>query len=94
MGSLYKHTFTEESGKRSILLFSNPDSKSSRDHLTIKASFDEGMTWPKKILLDELKSRGYSCITSVDEKHVGILYESSQADMVFQKIALSELLKK
>ncbi|TZF81878.1 sialidase [Pedobacter sp. BS3] len=94
MGSLYKHTFTEAGKIRSMLLFSNPDSKSSRDHLSIKPSFDEGMTWPKQILLDELKSRGYSCITSTDEKHVGILYESSQADMVFQKITLSELLKK
>ena len=77
-----------------MLLFSNPDSKSSRDHLTIKASFDEGITWPEQMLLDELKSWGYSCITSVDEQHIGILYESSQADMVFQKIAISELLDK
>ncbi|MNU06311.1 hypothetical protein D3C72_2514710 [compost metagenome] len=53
------------------------------------------MTWPKdrKILLDEMKSRGYSCLTSIDENTIGIVYESSQADLVFQTIKLSELLK-
>jgi len=96
MASLYKHPFVEAGKQQHLLLFSNPNSTMNRDHLTIKASADDGHTWPQKnwILLDEWKSRGYSCITSVDEQHVGILYESSQADMVFQKIALSEWLEK
>lgn len=94
MGSLHKHTYEMEQGKASILLFSNPNSKTHRDHLTIKASFDEGVTWPadRQILLDEGRGRGYSCITSVGDDHIGILYESSQADLVFQKVSLSELL--
>ncbi|MDF2191697.1 sialidase family protein [Paraflavitalea sp. CAU 1676] len=52
-----------------------------------------GLTWvdSKKILLDEGKSRGYSCLTSIDNNTIGILYESSMADMVFQQIALKEL---
>lgn len=96
MASLYKHSFMEAGKQQHFLLFSNPNSKVNRDHLTIKVSADDGQTWPQKnwVLLDEWKSRGYSCITSVDEQHVGILYESSQADMVFQKIALSEWLEK
>ena len=76
------------------LLFSNPDSKSGRHHITIKASPDRGLTWPKtrRLLLDEGKGRGYSCMTMIDEKTVGILYEGSHADMTFQRIALSDLI--
>ena len=62
--------------------------------MTIKASFDDGRTWAPEnwILLDESRGRGYSCLTSVDEQHIGILYVGSQADMIFQKVALKELL--
>ncbi len=58
--------------------------------MTIKASLDDGATWPrdKWLLLDEMNSRGYSCLTSVDKHTLGILYESSQADLVFQQISL------
>ncbi|GAB3945450.1 exo-alpha-sialidase [Spirosoma harenae] len=95
MGSIHRHDYTIGGKKRSLLLFVNPNSKTDRDHITLKVSFDDGMTWPEKnwILLDELKGRGYSCITSVDEKTIGIVYESSQADLVFQKIKLDELIK-
>lgn len=94
MASIIRHDYTKNGKKRSVLLFSNPDSKTARKDLTIKVSYDDGKTWPaaKKILLDEEKGRGYSCLTSIDDNTIGILYESSQADMVFQAIALDELL--
>lgn len=93
MASIHRHDFTKNGKKQSIILFANPNSKTDRDHFTLKASMDDGNTWPeaKWILLDELKGRGYSCITSIDEKTVGIVYESSQADLVFQQILVSEL---
>jgi sialidase-1 len=93
MASLHKHEYTESGKKKSILLFSNPNSRTTREHMTIKVSFDDGKTWPEKywMLLDEGKGRGYSCLTSIDEQTIGILYEGSGADLVFQKIALSEL---
>lgn len=55
--------------------------------MTLKVSLDDGKTWPeeRKILLDEYGGFGYSCITSVDGETIGILYESSQAQMVFSK---------
>ena len=92
MGSIHKHHFFEKGKRKSILLFCNPDSKYARDHMTIKVSRNDGQTWTKKVLLDQAKSRGYSCITSIDENTIGILYESSQADLVFQQVSLSELL--
>jgi len=95
MASLHKHIYTENGEKKSILLFSNPNSKSGRHHMTINVSFDDGASWPEKnwILLDEGLGRGYSCLTSVDEQTIGILYEGSQSDLIFQKIALNDLIK-
>lgn len=94
MASIIRHDFVQNGKKRSVLLFANPDFKTARQHMTIKVSYDDGNTWVdnKKILLDEGKSRGYSCLTSVDNNTIGILYESSQADLVFQTIQLEELL--
>jgi sialidase-1 len=91
--SLFKHTYSVNGMKRSVLLFSNPDSDKKRERMTLKVSFDEGMTWPEKywILLDEGRS-AYSSIASIDEGTIGILYEGSQAQMTFQRISLSEIL--
>jgi sialidase-1 len=94
MASIIRHDYTLNGKKKSMLVFSNPDSKTIRHYMTIKVSYDDGLTWPvnKKILLDEWKSRGYSCLTSIDNDTIGILYEGSQSDMVFQQIKLKELL--
>jgi sialidase-1 len=91
MASLHKHENPPGTSRRDILFFSNPSSGTARIDMTIKASLDDGTSWPKEywLLLDDMKSRGYSCLTSVDARTLGILYESSQADLVFQKIALS-----
>lgn len=95
MASLYKHTYTNIDGeKKSILMFSNPNSKYKRERMTIKVSFDEGNTWPEKywMLLDELGlSGGYSSLTSIDNNTIGILYEGSQAQMTFESIGLNKL---
>lgn len=94
MASIHKHTYQQDGIEKSILFFVNPESYSERNHITLKVSYDDGNTWPdeKKILLDEYNGRGYSCITSVDESTIGILYESSQTDMAFQQVKLDEIL--
>lgn len=94
MGSIHKHVYYKNGVEKSVLLFVNPESISQRNNITLKVSIDEGETWPeeKKILLDEYSGRGYSCITSVNETTIGILYESSQADMVFQTVSLDEIM--
>lgn len=95
MASIYKHTYTNMNGEhKSILLFSNPNSKYRRERMTIKLSFDEGQTWPEKywLLLDELElSGGYSSLTSINNSTIGILYEGSQAQMTFESIGLDDL---
>ena len=94
MASIIRHDYVVKGKKKSVLLFSNPDSRIIRHRMTIKVSYDDGKTWTdsKKVLLDEGKSRGYSCLTSIDKNTIGILYESSMADMVFQKVNIKELL--
>lgn len=96
MGSLIKEEFEIDGELKKIILFSNPNSKFNRENMTIKISFDEGKTWPSEyfFLLDELSSRGYSCMTKIDDKHVGILYEGSQADLTFQIIPIEKILQK
>ena len=91
MASLVKHQMP--SGEN-ILIFSNPDHTETRKNITIKISLDEGMTWPTTYhtLIDEGTGRGYSCLTSIDDSTIGILYEGSQADMVFQKFKIAELM--
>lgn len=86
MASLLSHELTD--GRR-VLFFSNPNSKHRREKMTVRMSLDQGKTWPKSILLDR-KGGAYSSMSMVDEDTLGILYESSLADLVFQKIKLSE----
>ena len=90
MGSLISTNYQGEE----ILLFSNPAvSKGPRRRMTLKASKDQGKTWPSTyhLLLNEDNSFGYSCLTMIDEETIGILYEG-QKEIFFQRIPLAELI--
>ena len=95
MASLIKIAPEENSTGKQILLFSNPNTTKGRNHITIKASFDNGLSWPEEhqILLDEEDGWGYSCLTMIDKETVGILYESSVAHITFQAIPLKEFIE-
>ncbi len=94
MASIHKHFYHENGVEKSILLYSNPNTKKGRHHMTLKVSLDDGKTWPEKYwkLLDEGNSAGYSCLSSIDENTIGILYEGSQAHMTFESLPLEEIL--
>lgn len=94
MASLISVAADDNISGRDILLFSNPDCDNARRDITVKISFDGGATWPEenKVLLDAGDGWGYSCLTMIDNRTVGILYESSQAHMTFQAIPLADLL--
>lgn len=76
----------------SVLLFANPACTHGRKHLTIKASFDDGVTWPQRywVELDDTKG-AYSCMARAGADCTGILYESSQGLFVFQRIPDTDL---
>ncbi|MCC6486401.1 MAG: exo-alpha-sialidase, partial [Candidatus Hydrogenedentes bacterium] len=77
-----------------VLLFANPRNQKGRTHHTIQVSLDDGRSWPDKLhlLLDEGRGRGYPSISRVDDEHIGIVYEGSRADLVFERIPMKELL--
>ncbi len=79
--------------KGRILFFSNPDSRTDRNRITIKTSFDLGETWPEENQMELYRegTYGYSCLSMIDEGHLGILYEGVR-ELYFQKIPISELI--
>ena len=92
-GSLIRFENRVAGPSRSILLFANPHAQDGRHHQTIQASCDDGETWPKEyhLLLDEGSGRGYPSLAQIDDRHVGIVYEGSQADLMFESIPFREL---
>lgn len=84
MGSLHRH------GK--YLFFSNPDDKYKRHNLRIKWSDDEGKSWHNGPILDTGESFGYSCLTSLNPDTLGIIWEGSQAQLVYRSIPIEEII--
>ena len=62
--------------------------------MTIKASVDQGMSWPEEFQLEiyEPAGFGYSCMTMIDDETVGILYEGVK-ELYFQSIPVSDIIK-
>lgn len=79
---------------REALAFFNPNSEKGRTHLSLKLSFDEGMTWDDKYttLVYEPGSYGYSCLTQLDDETLGVIYEGG-GDLYFQQLDLNEIIK-
>ena len=93
-GSTYRLDYEEQGEKKHILVFANPHSQTGRDHHTIQISFDDGRTWPQEhhLLLDEGRGAGYPSLSRAGDRHIGIVYEGSQSQLVFEKLSLDELL--
>jgi sialidase-1 len=91
--SLYRWT-SSNSAQPALLLFANPQDPKKRIRQTIQASTDDGLTWPvnQRVLLDEGVGNGYPSISRVNDDHVGIVYEGSQAHLVFERLTRSEFL--
>ena len=94
-GSLLRVTYERNGETRHALVFANPHTQKGRTHHTVQVSFDDGMTWPDShhLLLDEGLGAGYPSLTQMDDEHVGIVYEGSQAHLVFEKFAMKDLFK-
>jgi sialidase-1 len=90
---LLRFDYERDGRKQHVLLFANPHSQEARERHSIQVSFDDGRTWPTRLLLDEGRGNGYPSLARVDARHVGIVYEGSQAHLVFERNALDELLE-
>lgn len=79
--------------RQSVILFSNPAS-AKRENLTVRASFDEGETWPVSRQLDS-RCAGYSCLAVLPDGVVSILYEAGERspyeNLVFARFPLEWL---
>lgn len=60
----------------SLLVFSNPAS-TQRLRMTVRASFDDGRTWSKQLVVHEGPS-AYSCLAALDINTLGCLYERGE----------------
>ncbi len=59
---------------KSVLLFSNPASRTAREKLTVRLSLDNGQTWPiERIIRDGASA--YSDLTVISDGQLGLLYE-------------------
>lgn len=66
------------------LFFSNPATRSARRQLTLRASDDEGQTWPRSRMLHEGPS-AYSCLAVLPSGELGCLYEGGVKE-AYEKI--------
>jgi sialidase-1 len=73
--SLRRHSWPAD-GQPGVLLFSNPASQ-RRERLTVRASFDDGETWPIARLLDP-RPAAYSCLAVCPDGTIGVLYEAGE----------------
>lgn len=62
-------------GQPSRILFSNPASETARANGTVRASLDDGATWPVARTI-EPDSFAYSCLTVLPDRTIGCLFET------------------
>jgi sialidase-1 len=80
-------------GKPGVILFSNPASQKARENLTLRASFDDGRTWPQSKQLHAGGS-AYSCLCVLADGTIGVIYErDNYSKIVFARVAPEELFK-
>lgn len=79
--------------RKQVLAFCNAADTLKRNNLTLRISFDEGLSWKKKILIDKSEDAkkndftAYSDIVKMNSKKIGVLYErDSYAQIVFSVI--------
>lgn len=79
---------------RSVLAFCNPADTINRNNLTLRLSYNDGETWPKKIVIDKSDDparkknyTAYSDIVSMSHGRIGILYErDNYSEIVFRVV--------
>jgi sialidase-1 len=79
--------------RKHLLAFCNAADTAKRNGLTLRISFDEGLTWKENILIDKSEDdkrkdfTAYSDIVMMNKKEIGVLYErDGYAQIVFTVI--------
>ena len=76
--SIFRYTRKDEGFKKNCILFSNAAHATWRKLLTVRVSYDEGVTWP---ILEIITPgwAGYSCLTVLKDGTIGLLYETGES---------------
>lgn len=77
----------KEQGRKNVILFSNPASAEDRINMTVRMSFDEGLTWSDQRLLHKGPS-AYSDIAVLNNGKIACLYESGERNP-YEQITLA-----
>ena len=74
--SIINHTITSHGIRENVLIFANANSKTTRENMTIKLSFDDGVTWTKGKTIYEGKS-AYSSLCILKNGNIGLFFEKN-----------------
>lgn len=89
--SFVRYSLKIKKGSKNRLLFSNPNSKDSRENLTVKISYDEGKTWSKGKTI-YAGSSAYSSMTVLKNGAIGLFFEKDDyKENVFVRLSLAWL---
>ena len=78
--------------RKQMLAFCNAADTLRRDNLTLRISYDEGLSWKKNILIEKSPDgkkdfTAYSDIVKLDKRSIGVLYErNGYAEIVFTAV--------
>lgn len=80
---------------KAILAFCNPASRERRDSLTLRISWDEGLSWRNAVVMPPAEDRGdrqaYSDLVRIKKNRIGIIYEQNgYREIVFKYIDISK----
>lgn len=75
--SFIRYTDRRDGYTKDRLLFSNPADSRRRKNMTVRASYDEGKTWPVSKVI-HAGPASYSCLTVLDDGTIGLLYERGE----------------
>jgi sialidase-1 len=74
-------------GRKNIILFSNPASTTNRINMTVRASLDDGVTWPMQTILFAGPS-AYSDLAVLGNGQIACLYECGEKN-AYERITLA-----
>ena len=91
--SIQRYAWSDEAeyGSKNRILFSNPNSQSACENLTVRLSCDEGQTWSPHKLIDSGPA-AYGDLVILDDMRIGLLYErGNTGGIVFARYSLDWL---
>ena len=90
MGSIHRHSWPSVQ-RPGVILFCNPASRKGRENLTLRASIDDGKTWPRELLVKP-GDAAYSHLAVPANGTVAIAYETDGYRKIrFATVRLADL---